>query len=66
MGEHKTRIAHEFPGFSRLVDSFLGQIDVGPAGEPVFLVPDGLAVPEQNDFFHDYPYLPYGGLANIL
>jgi hypothetical protein len=30
----------------------LGQIDVGPAGEPVLTVPGAFAVAEQNEFMH--------------
>ena len=29
-----------------------GQVDVGPAGEAVFLVPGALAVTQQDDFVH--------------
>jgi hypothetical protein len=32
------------------------QVDVGPAGEAVFLVPDALAVAKQHDFFHRIPF----------
>jgi hypothetical protein len=30
----------------------VGQVDVGPAGEPVLPVPEALAVAEQDEFVH--------------
>jgi hypothetical protein len=36
-----------------LLDALVGQVDVGPAREAVLLVPDGLAVAEQDEGVHE-------------
>ena len=40
------------PGIVGLLEAFFGEIDIGPAGEPVFFVPDAFAVAQQYDFFN--------------
>ena len=42
------------PGGARLFAAALGEIDVGPAGEAVLLVPGAFAVAEQNECGHGY------------
>src|SRR5687768_4340306 len=42
-------------GLRRFGATLVGEIDVGPSGEPVFLVPGGLAVAEENEFVHVRP-----------
>ena len=39
-------------GVVSFFDAFLRKIDVGPAGEPVFLVPDTFTMTQQYDLFH--------------
>ena len=53
--EMKTLLAERLPGFDGLGDALLAQIHIGPPREPVFPVPDALAVAEQNDLFHNCP-----------
>jgi hypothetical protein len=48
-------------GFGGLDAAALGQIDVGPPGEPVFLVPGALSVTQQNDAMHEMSPV-YAGL----
>ena len=38
----------------RLGDALFGQIDVGPSGKAVFLVPGALAVPQKNELWHGF------------
>src|SRR5436190_1786157 len=44
--------AQEVSGSLGLLDALFAQADVGPAGEPVLLVPDRFPVAQQNKFFH--------------
>src|SRR6185369_10338293 len=44
------------PGGTRLVDPLRRQIHVGPAGEAVFAVPAGFAVPQQHELVHALNY----------
>ena len=50
--ERVAAFAQHTSGFRRLGSSSLGQIDVGPTGEPVFPVPRALAVSQQNELRH--------------
>ena len=50
--EFEPRAAHRVAGFSRLGDSLLGEIDIGPSGEAVFPVPHAFAMTQQNKLFH--------------
>ena len=45
----------QLAGPLRLGLPLVGQVDVGPAGEQVFLVPDALAVTQQHDLGHCLP-----------
>ena len=38
----------EAPGFQSFVPPALGEVDVRPAGEPIFLIPHALAMPQQD------------------
>src|ERR1043166_7353248 len=40
---------HETASFARFRASLFGEIDVGPAGETIFFVPDTFAVTEQDE-----------------
>ena len=48
----KPSALQETSGLGRFRAALLGEIDVGPAGEAVLLVPGGFAVAEQNEFVH--------------
>ena len=37
----------------RLIFATFGQIDISPAGKPVFIVPDGLTMSHENYFMHN-------------
>src|SRR5262249_10871668 len=68
--------AQQSSSLSGLVAPLVPQVDVGPAGEPVLLVPRALAVTEQNDFGHKAArgrgcalpdlQMPDGGAAGVL
>jgi hypothetical protein len=48
-------VAFFFEDFARrlgFLAALVGQIHIGPSGEPVFLVPRAFAVPEQYEFVH--------------
>jgi hypothetical protein len=42
----------ELAGGHRFLDPQLGEVNVGPAGEAVFLVPGGFAVAKKDDLVH--------------
>src|SRR5262245_37220296 len=44
--------AQQSAGLGGFFAALVGQVDIGPAGEPVFLVPGALAVTEQDDLGH--------------
>src|SRR5207247_8950219 len=44
--------------FSRFCPATIGQVDVGPAGEAVLLVPGTFAVAKQNHLMHVLPSVP--------
>ncbi len=50
--EPEAAVLQQPPRLARLAAALLGQVDVGPTGEPVLLVPGRFAVTEQNDFMH--------------
>jgi hypothetical protein len=50
--EGETGFLHQHAGVFRLGQSAFGQVDVGPAGEAVFLVPGGFTVAQQYDLVH--------------
>ena len=45
-------VLEQRPGFGGFLPALLREIDVGPAGEPVFLIPGALAVTKQNELEH--------------
>ena len=53
--EDEALFLEQVAGALRLGSALLGQVDVGPAGEAIFLVPRALAVAEKNDFVHEHP-----------
>lgn len=42
----------EFPGGFGFGAAFVAELDVGPAGEAVFLIPGAFAVADENEFIH--------------
>jgi hypothetical protein len=50
--EREALVAQRASGPLRFADSLLGEIDVGPAGEAIFPVPDAFAVTQKNELFH--------------
>jgi hypothetical protein len=54
MSKAKPSFLQQLAGLLRLGAALVGEIDIGPAGEAVFLVPGGFAVAQQNDFVHDF------------
>jgi hypothetical protein len=52
--EGETGILEQLAGLLRLGAALVGEVDVGPAGEAVFLVPGRLAMAQQYDFLHDF------------
>ena len=51
--EDVARLAQRAAAGDGLLDALLAEIDVGPAREPVFLVPGAFAVPDENELLHD-------------
>ena len=47
---------HQPSGLARFFAAFLAEIDVGPAGEPVLLVPGALTVSQQDESKHAVLY----------
>ena len=50
--EAETFLFEQPAGVAGFAETFLLKIDISPAGEPVLLVPETLAMPQQHDFFH--------------
>src|SRR5262245_48400881 len=50
--ENVPAFRHQPPRLGRLLAAAVGQIDVGPPGEPVLLVPGALAVTKKNEVMH--------------
>src|SRR5215510_8918946 len=50
--ELKASVVQQAARFARFLATALRQVDVGPAGEAVLLVPGRLAVAKQNEFMH--------------
>ena len=48
----KTGSLEQPPGVFRLLQAQRGQVDIGPAGEPVFQVPGGFAVANEYELVH--------------
>ena len=47
-------LGHQTTGFARFFATLFTQVDVVPAGEPVFLVPGAFAVSKQDETMHGY------------
>jgi len=50
--EDEAGLLEDFSGALRFLRTASGEVHVGPAGEPVFHVPDRLTVAQQNDLMH--------------